>query len=297
MSLDNIDAATFNNLFITRLDTADGLEKAAQAGGAFVRERLRELAFSRAILPPEYVTKADCDRSVNHDTLVKIVDIEAQSSAAAVNFRGKALDRYIEGDRYELPFYKIESDKFSKSEGELLAYNYPVTKVIEDNSVKDIQGVEDSKFLEAAQAITTSTGKEIGTAGPISRAALVSAFKLIDEDELAVGCILMHKSDWDDWLTQPATDIGSQLAGEVTVNGYKYNTILGHKLVVTIKTSIVPPGTIWVFTEPKYLGNFFILNDTKFYIEKRGDMISWQTWEYIAAGFGNIRAIAKLTLT
>ncbi|MHC4644916.1 MAG: hypothetical protein ACYTBJ_05410 [Planctomycetota bacterium] len=297
MSFDNIDAATFNNLFITRLDTSDGLEKAAQAGGAFVRERLRELAFSRAILPPEYVTKADCQRSVNHDTLVKIVDIEPQSTAAAVNFRGKALDRYIEGDRYELAFFKIESDKFSKSEGELLAFDFPVTKVIEDNSVKDIQGIEDSKFIAAADAIVTSTGKEVSTAGPVDRSALVSAFKLIDEDELSVGCILMHKSDWDDWLTQPATDVGDHLASEVTVNGYKYNTILGHKLVVTIKTSIVAPGTIYIFTEPKYLGNFFILNDTKFYIEKRGDLISWQTWEYIAQGFGNIRSIAKLTLT
>jgi len=297
MSFDNIDAATFNNLFITRLDTSDGLEKAAQAGGAFVRERLRELAFSRAILPPEYVTKADCQRSVNHDTLVKIVDIEPQSTAAAVNFRGKALDRYIEGDRYELAFFKIESDKFSKSEGELLAYDFPVTKVIEDNSVKDIQTIEDTRFIEAAEQIVATTGKVVTTAGPIDRAALVSGFKLIDEDELSVGCILMHKSDWDDWLTQPATDVGSHLAGEVTVNGYKYNTILGHKLVVTIKTAIVPPGTIWLFTEPKYLGNFFILNDTKFYIEKRGDLISWQTWEYISSGFGNIRSIAKLILT
>lgn len=297
MSFDNIDAATFNNLFITRLDTADGIEKAAQAGGAFVRERLRELAFSRAIIPPEYVTKADCQRSVNHDTLVKIVDIEAQSSAAAVNFRGKALDRYIEGDRYELAFYKIESDKFSKSEGELLAYDYPVTKVIEQNSVKDIQTIEDTKFIEAVDAVITSTGKSVNASGPIDRSALVSGFKQIDGDELTVGCILMNKQDWDDWLVQPATDVGDHLASEVTVNGYKYNTILGHKLVVTIKNAIVPAGTIYLFTEPKYLGNFFILNDTKFYIEKRGDLISWQTWEYIAAGLGNIRACAKIVLT
>jgi hypothetical protein len=297
MLIDNIDPGTFNNVFLTRLDTSDGLEKAAQAGGSFVRERLRELSFSRAVQPPEYVTKADCQRSVNHDTMVKIIDIEAQSTAAAVNFRGKALDRYIEGDRYEVAFYKVESDKFSKSEGELLAYDYPVTKVIEQNSVKDIQTIEDTQFISAADIILASTGKIVTTSGPVDRSNLVSGFKLIDGDELAVGCILMNKQDWDDWLTQPATDVGDHLASEVTVNGYKYNTILGHKLVVTIKTSIVPAGTIYLFTEPKYLGNSFILNDTKFYIEKRGDLISWQTWEYIASGFGNIRSIAKIVLT
>jgi hypothetical protein len=297
MEFDNIDAASFNNLFVSRLDTAEGIEKAAAAGGAFVRDRLRELAFSRAILPPEYVTKVDCQRSVNHDTLVKIVDIEPQSSAVAINFRGTPDDRYVEGDRYELPFYKIASDKFHKSEAELLAYDYPVTKKIEENSVKDLQTIEDTKFIAAADALVTATGKSVSTAGPIDRAALVSAFKLIDEDELAVGCVLMHKSDHDDWLTQPATEIGDSLASEVTVNGYKYNKILGHKLVVTIKGSIVPPGTVWIFCEPKYLGNFFILNDTKFFIKKEADMITWMTWEYIAAGFGNRRAVAKLTLT
>jgi hypothetical protein len=295
--LDNIDAATFNNLFVTRLDSADGIEKAAQAGGAFVRERLREVAFSRAILPPEYVTKADCQRSVNHDTLVKIVDIEPQSRAAAVNFRGKAFDRYIEGDRFEIPFFKIESDKFSKTEGELLAFDFPVTKVIEDNSVKDIQTIEDTRLISFVDGVIAATGKSVAFAGPINRSKLNALFNLIDTDELSVGVVLMNKKDWNDWNSQPATDIGSPLASEVAVNGYKYNTIIGHKLVVTIKSSIVPPGTVYAFVDPKYLGNFFILNDTKFYIEKRADLISWQTWEYIGMGIGNLRGAAKLTLT
>jgi hypothetical protein len=294
--LDNIDAGTFNNLFVTRLDSSDGLEKAAAAGGAFVREKLREVSFVRAILPPEYVTKADCQRSVHHDTLVKIVDIEPNSTAAAVNFRSKANDNYIEGKRYEIPFYKIESEKFSKSEGELLAYDYPVTKVIEDNSVKDIQTVEDTQFVTSVSANIAATGKNVTAAGPINRASLIAAFKQIDNDELAVGTVLMNKSDWDDWMGLPASDVGSPLASEVTVNGYKYNTILGHKLLVTIKSTILPVGTVLIFTDPKYLGSFYILNDTKFYIEKRADMITWQTWEYVGMGIGNRRAVASLTL-
>ena len=37
----------------------------------------------------------------------------------------------------------------------------------------------------------------------------------------------MHKADWDDFMTQDASAIGSPLASEIVVNGYKYNTILG----------------------------------------------------------------------
>jgi hypothetical protein len=299
MSLEQIDAATFNNLFVSRLDTAEGLEKTAQAGGAFTRERLRERGIARKIIPPEYVTKADCQRSVNHDTLVKICDIEPQSKAAAVNFRGKAFERYIEGDRYEVPFFKVESEKFKKQEAELLAYDFPVTKVIEENSVKDIEKSEDGKFIEFTDAVIAVNGKNIAPAapGPATRLNLVKLFKALDTDELAVGTILMHKADWDDFMTQDAVSIGSPLASEIVVNGYKYNTILGHKLVVTIKSGVVPPGTIYIFTDPKYLGNFFVLNDVKFYIEKRGDMVSWQIWEYIGMGYGNLRAPAKMNLS
>jgi len=215
-----------------------------------------------------------------------------------VNFRGKAFERYIEGDRYEIPFFKIESEKFKKNEAELLAFDYPVTKVIEENSVKDIQKIEDGKFIEFTDAVIAANGKAVtpAAAGPATSENLVALFKALDTDELAVGTILMHKADWDDFMTQESAVIGSPLASEILVNGYKYNTILGHKLVVTIKSSIVPPGKIYIFTDPKYLGNFYILNDTKFYIEKRADMVSWQTWEYIGMGYGNLRAAASMTL-
>lgn len=298
--MDYLDANTFNDIFITKLSTLEGQTKAAAAGGAFVREKLREVAFSRKILPPENVTKADCQRSVNHDTLVKIIDVEPKSQAMALNYRGKPTSRYITGPRYEIPFFKISSEKFTKDEAELLAYDYPVTKVIEDNSVKDIQYVEDSKFKAYSDNAVGITGKQVATGAGIARVDrenLTSLIKMIDADELPVGCILMHKAAYDDFLVQNGNIIGTDLAGEITVNGYKYNTILGHKLVVTIKTGLIAPNEIYVYSDPKYLGHFFVLNDTKFYIEKRASLISWQSWEYIATGFGNIRGIGKLTIT
>lgn len=297
--MDYLDAATFNDIFITKLSTLEGQNKAAAAGGAFVREKLREVSFARKILPAENVTKTDCQRSVNHDTLVKIIDVEPKSSAMALNFRGKPSNRYITAPRYEIPFFKISSEKFVKEEAELLAYDYPVTKVIEDNSVKDIQYVEDSKFKAYSDSAVGITGKQIVTAAGITRVDrtnLTSLLKMVDADELPVGCILMHKAAYDDFLVQDGNVIGTDLAGEITVNGYKYNTILGHKLVVSIKTKLLAPNEIYCYADPKYLGNFFVLNDTKFYIEKRASFISWQSWEYIAMGFGNIRGIAKLKI-
>jgi len=294
---EGLDAQTFNNLFIERLDTVDGIQKTAAAGAAFVRSKIREVGFARRILPPESVTRADLTRSTDHDTLIKIVDIEHDSKAMAVNFAAEADERYIQGKRYALPFFKIESEKFVKSEGELLAYDYPITKVIEENSVKDIQRVEDVKFIEYAEAATAITGKKIvSTATALNRLQLNSLFKMIDFDQLSVGCVLMNQVDYDDYLIQPATDIGSPLASEITVEGYKHPTVLNRKLVVTNKHDIIAPGEVYAFTDPAYLGNFFILNDVKFWIKKEADLVVWKTWEYIAEGFGNIKSIAKIEL-
>ena len=297
MNYEGLDAQTFNNLFIERLDSTDGVQKTAAAGQAFVRSKIREVGFQRRILPFESVTRADLQRSTEHDTLIKIVDIEHDSKAKAINFSSEADERYIQGKRYAIPFFKVESEKFVKSEGELLAYDYPVTKVIEENSVKDIQRVEDEKFIEYCEAAIGITGKKIvSTATAVDRKELNSLFKMIDYDQLTVGCILMNTVDYDDYLVQPATEIGSPLATEISIDGYKYQQIMKRKLVVTNKHDILLPGEIWAFTEPAYLGNAYILNDIKFWIKKEADLVIWKSWEYIASGIGNIKSAAKIEL-
>jgi hypothetical protein len=279
------------------MDTQEGQTKTAQAGQAYVRSFLREHAFSRKVLPPESVTRSDLQRSTRHDTLIKIVDFEHPSTAAAVNFRSAGKERYLQGKRYAVPFFKVESDLFVKNEAELLAYEYPITKVIEENSIKDIMFVEDSTFLAASQGAVNTSGKKI-TSGDtaVSRTNMNKLLKMIDGDKLQSTCILMTNVDFDDWHIQPATDIGSPLASEITVNGYKYDTILRRKVVVTNKTDLLTPGHIYAYTDPQFLGNFFIMNDVKFWIKKEADKVYWKSWEYVGMGIANLRSVAKIEL-
>lgn len=294
---DNLDPQTFNNLFVERLDTVEGMQKSAAAGATFIRTKMRENGVFRRILPPVGVTPAELQTATDHDTLIFMRDLEHESQAMYMNFASEADERYLQGKRYAIPFYKIESEKFVKSEGELLAYKYPITKVIEENSVKDMQAVEDFRFIDHSEAAIAITGKKIDSGATIiDRKVLNSLFKMIDFDKLAVGCVLMGNVDYDDWLVQPATDIGSGLATELTIGGYKYQTILGRRLVVTNKHDMVLPGEVWAYTDPMYLGDFLILNDIKFWIKKEADLVMWKSWEYVGGGFGNIRSIAKLEL-
>ena len=297
--MQNVTASTLNTVFAQKLDSVEGREKLSAAGAAYIRERLRETSFARKIIPPQVVTKADCQRSATHEGLVKIVDIEPKSSAMALNFRSEPDSRYVSVPRFELPFQTISSEKFEKSEQELLSSEMPVTRVIEQNSLKDIQYVEDGGFTKAFRAATQASGKILADAGTglASKSDLTQLFDLLDDSHLAVGAVLMCKSQLNKWMAFQNTFLGDVLASEVAKDGYRYNTILGHKLLTTIKTNILSPREIAVFAEPDFLGKFYILNNTKFYIDKRFNMIEWMAWEDIGLAFGNIEGMARRVYT
>ena len=320
-------------MFNQRLDSAEGKAKIAELGGSWIRDRLREVAYSRHIIPPEQVTKSDCQRSVNHDTLVKIVDVEPQSRAMAITFRDQPTARFIRAPKAEIPFFTISSEKFEKTEQELLAYEMPITKVIEDNSVKDIQEIEDREFtrhiesgVQGLQAEVNSTGTaynatqiragaanaqvvsvvkgELALAAdgvdfnvrPIQRPDFVELFKLLDNNRLRSERMLLTEGDHDDVLQWTVEDFGDKIQSETVVDGYKYNTLLGRKVVRTIKTDILRTGNVYIFTAPQFFGKFYILNNTKFYIDKIANVITWQSWEDIGMGIVNIASCRKLEL-
>jgi hypothetical protein len=326
-------AQALNDVFVGRLGTSEGKEKVAEYGGTYIRDKLREVAFSRQVLPPENVTKADCQRSVNHDTLVKIVDIEPESRAMAITFRGQPKARFIRAPRAEIPFFTISSEKFEKVEQELLAYEMPITKVIEDNSVKDIQEVEDREFLihleAAVQALqaennggSTTTLNATALQGgtppveysvrkgelareaaadnayvwPVQKPDIVELYKLLDGRRLRAQKTLLTEREFDDLNQWTVEDFGDKVTSETVVDGYKYSTLIGRAFVRTIKTDILRPGNMYVFTSPEFLGRFYILNNVKFYIDKIANLITWQSWEDIAMSIINIASVAKMEL-
>ena len=144
-------AEMVNSGFIERLET-EGPTKTAAASLNYIKDRLRESSFADMIVPNERVVRGDLQRSTEHDTLVKIVDIEPGSRAMAVNFRGLPTAEYVSGKRYAIGFFTISSLKFEIIEQELMAYEMPVTRIIEENSLKDMVEVKDREFLNHVEA-------------------------------------------------------------------------------------------------------------------------------------------------
>jgi hypothetical protein len=219
-----------------------------------------------------------------------------------VNFRGNPDTNYLQGTRYEIPFFMISSDDFQKTEEELLAYEMPLTEVIERNSVKDIQRIEDSKFISTVDAnIGSNTATVTYSGGQHKKASFESLFNFLDSQELRAETILMSNTMFNKLFLWDATSVGDAVGSEVSVNGYSYSTLFGRKLIVSNKVSLLrnSAGTndhIYTFTSQEFLGNFFVLNDTKFFIEKKKNVISFSAYETLGMGIGNTKSMGRLVM-
>lgn len=291
--------ATMSHHFLALLGSDEGIEKLNQEGAAFLRARLREVSWWRQIQPPVPVKDTDLEVSTEHDTLVKIVDIEHGSTAFPVNFRGRGNIRYVRGRRYAVPFFTITSERFRKSEAELRAYRYPVTKIIEENSILDIQEQEDRAYTRHIRAAIATTGKKVtnGVDTELHKLSLSKLFKQLDSDKRKTAVLLMTKTMINDVITWGSEEAGLEFVSKTTVDGYTDDRLMGHKLVSTIKNDIIRANEVFIFTEPKFLGNSYILENTKFWLDKRGRIVEMEAYEDIGIGIGNLRSVAQLEFT
>ncbi len=330
--MSGVSPQVLNELFVQKVASAEFRDKIAEEGGSYIRDRLREVSFARKILPPQTITRAECQRSVNHDTLVKIIDIEPQSRAMSLTFRGEPTARYITGRRAEVGFFTISSEKIQKTEQELMAYEMPVTRILEDNSVKDLQEIEDREFLlhceAAVQGLQVEANGGVATAlnasslqanpqtvveysimkselarsatsndatvRPLQRGDIVDLMSMLTDRRLRCDRILMGESTWMQILKWTTQDNGDKIQSETTVDGYKYNTLLGANIIRSIKSDILRRGNVYAFTRPEFLGRFYILNNPKFYIDKKANLISFQCWEDVGMVLANVASIVKL---
>lgn len=291
-----------NDLFLRRIETPEGMQKVASGAQSFIRERLREVSFARQIMPPMYVTQVDLQSSVNHDGVVKMIELEPESKAMLVNFRSKPTTNYIEGKRVELPFKAITSEEFAKTEEELLAYRMPITQVIEQNVVLDVQEVEDAAFMGQVDAAIAITGNNLDrdyANGKIPESSLRELFNLIDGKRLESEVLLMDRMTFNRIVVDNNTNntFGeSGLKGEIAVNGFQHRSLFGRRIIVSNKVDLLK-DKIYAFTAPEFLGEFNILNDIKFDIEKRKNLITFSAYESIGMIIANINSCASITLS
>lgn len=301
--MDNLyNDSQINDIFLQTIQNNGDMQKVASVTSTYIKERVREASFLDAILPPETVTKEELDLHPESDEPMKYMFLQPNAKAKVVTFRGKPDDRWVEGKKAPVIFERIVSERLKKSEAELLTYRYPIIKEIEDVCIKEMARVRDKGFIDTCSSIVNGAASlgitlTANYSGPFGRAAVNEALKVFATNEVKPATILVNEADWYDFNAAAAMEESDEVVAEMVRSGYRSDTLMGHKVLVTNKSDVVPPKTVWVFASPEYLGKNWVLAPVRFQIKKDMDIIDMVSWGYFGAGIGNIRGVVKLTLS
>ncbi len=307
--INDLTAYQHNQAFLEKIASVSGQMELTEAGRQYLKTELLEAAFSRAIIPQEPITTADCQRNVNDNSLYVIRDIEPDAEAVGVDNLGEPDGKYVKGERYIIPVVNFATKRFQITVEDLRAYQYKITKRIEDKSVPILEKLEDKFFLRLAGASlsggTAGSQKGVKYTGTTDltiaatdfikiKNTLASGINGSDAKRKEVGCLLMCQEAFETAVILPGA--GDDFGKDRVLNGITSDTLYGTKVIRTIKSDLLPVGHIWAFTTPDFLGHNYGLGDPRFEIRSNFGLIEWQSNESIAVGIGNRLSTALLTL-
>jgi len=282
------------------------IQKEAQNGvNDFLRIRAREDGFCRRIQPPVPVTPADLDRQVDTVKPVIVKDMEPNTpSAYTVPFGAVPMNHYMDAPRYRVMFDRILSHRFTADVANLLTYDLDIRQVFNDLMLKDILAEEDRKYIAVVDTVCGTlnaavrsevASKGYVTVGGLDRQALAEAMKGIPSTNrhLSPAVALINNITIWDVVALVREQVGGDLSEELFVNGFAERQIMGLKWFITIKTDLVATNDLYMFAAPKFLGDFYVLEDVTVSTKHENYMFEMFAYEMIGGTVKNTAAAAK----
>lgn len=301
------ESQLLNETLFEQLSTP-GMEKTAvDAINDFTRTKMREDGFLRRIMPPLQISNDELDRQVDTDKPVKVIDKEPDSPAAiSVPFATLPQNVYIRGPRYRVHFHRIVSPRFTKDVDELRTYSMDIRQVLSDNAIKDMLAEEDGKFITAVNSACGATaGADTPTAGApqfidksggVNRDNLVDSMKVMPglPSRLETNTILMNSVTVKDILKFTRDNAGGDLSQDMLLKGWSEGEVLGARLLITIKSDLVLDGQAYFFADPKFIGKFFLIEDTTMYVKREAYMLEFFAYETVGATIGHTGGLVRV---
>lgn len=315
----NVPTEVMNAQILDSLERGeDGIKKAQAAATDYTRIQIREDSFAAKILPLEKATDDMLHYGMNATNLEIIWELEPDSPGAKwVPLQTVPEGEYITGSRYSIPMARLMTPKFTVDIDELRTTKQDIRKILCDNAIKDALAEFDSKFISTVNSIVSDCEAPVGGndmksykqkltgkvqmmdfEGPLDRDTFAEARNMLPKGNaegkfrLRNYCCLMNETTAGQLLKLKRDEIGGDLSQEFFKNGLTTDTLMGLKMMFTIKDDLVPDGYVYFFAEPAFLGKGFYLHDWTSFMKKEAFFI--ETFSYWMGGFaiGNIAGCA-----
>lgn len=294
-----------NETLFEQLTNPGMIKQAIDAVNDFTRTRMREDGFYRRIIPPLPISNDELDRQVDTDKPCKIVDKEPDSPASiSIPFATLPVNVYIRGPRYRVAFDRIVTPRFTKDVDELRTWVMDIRQVLSDNAIKDMLAEEDSKFIGAVNLALIAPDTPVPWSGVpqwetihggISRDTLLDATKIMPRTDahLEVDTILVNNVTIKEIMKFGRDEMGGDFSQEVLRNGWAEREFLNARWIISIKRDLIPDDSIFMFSDPKFIGKSYLLEDTTMYIKREAYLLEFFAYETMGGTIGHTGGIAR----
>lgn len=300
----------FKQAFFSALDGADGsLTKQAEAASMMTRRKLREDAFSPAIIPHEDVTNDKLDYFLDSERIAIIYEMEPDSfGAKSIPFEDTGDSLGYTGDKFVLQFYSNTTPVWTKNVDRLRTYRSDLRSLITDNSLRDLSRRKDVKFMAGVDGIvgtvpaalspTTSLEQNVVYPGRMTKDNWINSTLLLKDRDLLPGVFLVNQRTFTEFQRWTRNEMGGDMAQDLFLKGnraFEKAQVAGIDFIVTMKHDLVPNGVMYQFTKPNYLGKAGVLQKPTMYIKKDKDILRFECREKLGVTIANTAGVQKVT--
>jgi hypothetical protein len=228
------------------------------------------------------------------DGALPIYDRDPNVAAFIIGEEGENIVRVTRPERVLFPLFEIASNPV-----------IPLTQIKErrfdlierslDLAKAEIQAQEDTRVFQVMEAASNAgINPVISVAAPITPSVLADGFAAIEEKDLRVARMFFNARDYTDVrkFGRDIYDIETQAA--VYKTGLNPN-IWGAQVIVS---RIVPSGTVYICTEPEFLGRMPVRTELTILSadDPKNRTIGFSCFENLGMGIHNSSGIQKLAI-
>lgn len=269
----------------------------------FIRETRDYESFGRQVLFTHNITGDDVQ--IINGQPYYYYPKDMNSHAAFYGDDGQIPRLQIEGDGVNVGIVTISSDDTTINLKTLLVQKYNYLNRVRELSSQAVVKAEDTKILDLVETLLKGNGtvkapehkRQIVTTADtvLSKNHLVFGKKCLSQHNLPLAAYVMNQTRIDDILTWATTEIDQLTQREILESGAKYSIWGGVKLIPSV---VVDLDTVYVFSEPTYVGRMPILKDITVKLTETANKLETGLFmfEFLGIYMASQKAVAKIIL-
>lgn len=230
------------------------------------------------------------------DGALPIYDKDADVAAYVIGEEGDNIVSVVKPKRVMFPLFEIAANPEIPLT-EIKARRFDLIERSVDLGNSAIMAEEDKKIFSCMDAVcedSTAPNKVITITGNLTSAALADGFAAIERHDLRVAHIFMNAKDFSDLRKWDRDTLDPDTQGDLLKTGI-LGGLWGAKIICS---RMVEEGTIYVCTEPEFLGRMPVRTDLTILSadNPKARLIGFSMFEQLGIGLHNPYGIVKMKI-